>query len=199
MTRPTITDRALDIATEVERFAAFDHPARRFIAHAISLVPELAPLLNDGPVHAGNPPLPFVVSEVEASERQEAYRAFTELRDADGRGTKGQRQRRLAFGALLVAARVDLKWNRLTSLAAFIFLYERLAGPMWRQLLPMAWNEASLERKRRNKRGAQLPLDWRLMDDRAIPDLLRNEPAPWFFPSLADADLIDAAPLLAGL
>ena len=62
-----------------------------------------------------------------------------------------------------------------------------------------ARNEAALERKRRLKRGPQLPLDPRLTDDSSVPDLLRDEPAPWFFPSLADADTIGGAPLLAGL
>ena len=199
MTRRTITDRAIDIAAEVEAFAALDHPTRRFIAHALTLVPDIAPLLGSGPVHAGNAPVPFVVGDDEAIERAEAYRVFSELRAADGRGISGQRQRRLAFGALLVPARVNLKWRRLTTLPGFIFLYERLAGPMWRQLLPLAWHEAALERKRRLKRGPQLPLDPRLTDDSSVPDLLRDEPAPWFFPSLADADTIGGAPLLAGL
>ncbi|MEO6152699.1 MAG: hypothetical protein ABIT09_11400 [Croceibacterium sp.] len=199
MTGRAITDRALDIAAEVEAFAALDHPTRRFIAYALTQVPELAPLLSQGPVHAGNAPLPFAISEAEAAERAIAYRAFGELRAANGRGPEGQNQRRMAFGALLVPARVDLKWTRLTSLAAFLFLYQRLAGPMWRQLLPLAWNEAALERKRRIKRGTQLPLDARLRDDAMVPDALRDDPAPWFFPSLADADAVGGAPLLAGL
>ena len=199
MTGRTITDRALDIAAEVEAFAALDHPTRRFIAHALTLVPALAPLLNAGSVHGGNEPVPFTVGEVESAERAFAYRAFAELRAADGAGAAGQRQRRLAFGALLAPARVDLKWKRLTTLPAFLFLYERLAGPMWRQLLPLAWNEAAHEHRRRIKRGSQLPLDPRLFNDAAIPDLLRNEPAPWFFPSLADADMVSDAPLLGGL
>jgi hypothetical protein len=199
MTGRTITDRAIDIAAEVEAFAALDHPTRRFIAHALTLVPDLAPLLSEGPVHGGNPPIPFTVGSDEAAEREKAYRAFDELRAASSRGIEGQHQRRMAFGALLVPARVDLKWKRLTTLPAFIFLYERLAGPMWRQLLPMAWNEAALERKRRVKRGPQLPLDPRLFTDAAVPDLLRDEPAPWFFPSLADADVVGDAPLLSGL
>jgi hypothetical protein len=199
MTERSITDRASDIAAEVEAFAALDHPTRRFIAHALTLVPDLAPLLSAEPVHAGNAPLPFSVDAEEAAERAAAYRAFTELRAANGRGRAGQQQRRMAFGALLVPALVDLKWKRLTTRPAFIFLHERLAGPMWRQLLPLAWNEAVLERKRRLKRGTQLPLDRRLVDDAAVPDLLRDEPAPWFFPSLADADNVGDAPLLAGL
>jgi hypothetical protein len=199
MTERSITDRAIDIAAEIEAFAALDHPTRRFIAHALTLVPDLAPLLSIEPVHAGNAPVPFTVGAEEAAERAVAYRAFAELRAATGRGPAGQNQRRMAFGALLVPARVDLKWKRLTTQAAFIFLYERLAGPMWRQLLPMAWNEAVLERKRRLKRGNQLPLDPRLLDDAAVPHLLRDEPAPWFFPSLADADTVGDAPLLAGL
>jgi hypothetical protein len=199
MTERSITDRALDIAAEVEAFAALDHQTRRFIAYALTLVPDLAPLLRNESLHAGNAPLPFTVGAEDAAERAVAYRAFAELRAATERGRKGQHQRRMAFGALLVPARVDLKWKRLTTRPAFIFLYERLAGPMWRQLLPMAWSEAALERKRRVKRGSQLPLDPRLVDDEAVPDLLRDEPAPWFFPSLADADTVGDAPLLAGL
>jgi hypothetical protein len=199
MTSRSITDRAIDIATEIEAFAALDHQTRRFIAYALTLVPDLVPLISSGPVHAGNAPVPFTVGPAEHAERAIAYRAFDEVRAATGRGPNGQHQRRMAFGALLVPARVDLKWKRLTTLPAFIFLYERLAGPMWRQLLPLAWNEAALERKRRVKRGAQLPLDPRLFTDAAVPDLLRDEPAPWFFPSLADADTVSDAPLLGGL
>jgi hypothetical protein len=77
---------------------------------------------------------------------------------------------------------------------------------MWRQLLPLAWKDAVLHRRDRlpaprfsDLPAVQLPLDGRLRDNHAVPDLLRDEPAPWFFPSLADADAIDGAPLLAGL
>lgn len=39
----------------------------------------------------------------------------------------------------------------------------------------------------------------RLREDSMVPSALENDPAPWFFPSLADADGIGGAPLLAGL
>lgn len=199
MTARSITDRVIDMNVEIERFAAFDHPTRRFIAHAISLVPELRPLINTNRVHADNSPAPFVVGEAESAERAAAYAALPTLRACTATGLAGQRERRLEFGALLEPARVDLRWKRLTSLPAFLFCYERIAGPAWRELLPLAWKEAALERRRRVKRGAQLPLDPRLFDDASVPDLLRDEPAPWYFPSLADADLINPAPLLSGL
>jgi hypothetical protein len=119
------------------------------------------------------------------------------LRACTGKGAAGRRQRRLEFGALLEPARVDLRWKRLTTLPAFLFCYERLAGPAWRELLPLAWKEAVHQRRR--KTPPQLPLDGRLREDAAVPSALENEPAPWYFPSLADADAIGGAPLLAGL
>ena len=194
----TITDRALDINDEIERFASFDYPTRRFIAHAIALVPELRPLISDNTGPAGNPPLAFVQSAKEVAERAAAYRAIPEIRACTAKGKEGQRRRRLAFGLLLEPARVDLKWKRLPSFAAFVFCYERVMGPAWRQLFAPAFVEAFWQRRRKAP-ARQLPLDPRLTEDRAVPRLLEDEPAPWYFPSMADADAIGQAPLLAGL
>ena len=198
MTKRTLDDRVADINDEVERFASFDHPTRRFIAYAITLVPELLPLinLNDGP--AGNPPVPFAVSAEEAAERARAYEVLPLLRSCTAKGAQGQRQRRLNFGALLEPAGVDLRRKRLTTLPGFIFCYERIVGPAWRELLPLAWKTSVLQR-RKKAAPRQLPLDPRLRDDMAVPSKLEDDPAPWFFPSLADADSIGGAPLLAGL
>ena len=194
---PVFTDRMVELNDEVERFASFDHSARRFIAYAISLVPELGPLINTDDLPGGNAPAPFVVSEAEATERAAAYAALPKLRACTAKGPQGQRQRRLHFGLLLEMAWVDLKWKRLTSLPAFIYCYERVVGPAWRQLLPLAWREAVRHRRRRT--APQLPLDGRLTDDEAVPNALEDDPAPWYFPSLADADAVGGAPLLAGL
>ena len=198
MDRRNITERALDIADEVERFASFDLPTRRFIAHAIALVPDLHPIINRGETVAGNPPLPFEVSEQEAAERAAAYVHIPALRACTAKGRVGQRQRRLNFALLLEPARVDLKWKRLTTLPAFIFCYERIIGPAWRELLPLAWKESVLQRRKKAP-PRQLPLDARLREDAAVPSRLENEPAPWFFPSMADADNAGGAPLLAML
>lgn len=198
-TRP-LTDKMADMATEVERFASFDLPTRRFIAYAISLVPELRPLINDSELHAGNASLPFTVPAAEAKKRAAAYAPLPEIRSSNGYGTEGQRQRRLAFGALLEMAYVDVGHRRLTSLPAMMFCYERIAGPYWRELIPLCWKEAALQRRRRGQSRVMPPLDPRLREDSAVPDKLRDEPAPWFFPSLADADnLLGGAPLLDGL
>ena len=138
---------------EVERFASFDHATRRFIAHAISLVPQLRPLINAGAGTAGNPPVPLVVSEKEAAERDAAYRVLPLLRTCTAKGDRGRRQRRLEFGALLEPARVDLRWKRLTTLPAFLFCYERIVGPAWRELLPLAWKEAVHQRRKASPRA----------------------------------------------
>jgi hypothetical protein len=198
MTARSITDRALDMNDEIERFASFDHATRRFIAHAIWQVPELRPLVSDNTGVAGNPPLAFVHTGREAAERAAAYRAIPEIRACTARGAAGQRQRRLAFGLLLEPARVDIRWKRLTTFPAFMFCYERVMGPAWRQLLAPAFVEAFWQRRKKAP-AHQLPLDPRLREDRAVPRSLENEPAPWYFPSLADADAIGDAPLLAGL
>jgi hypothetical protein len=191
-----IDSLALDAAIEIERFAAFDHPTRRFIAHALAWVPDLA--LPDGSAtsHAGNPPQPLLVPAGEQAERACAYAALPNLRGCAARGPKGQRERRLHFGDLLAMAKVDLRWKRLTGMPAFIFCYERLAGPAWRQLLIPCWMEAVHQRRRRG--AAQLPLDRRLRDDQAVPNSLEDDPEPLFYPSMADADAF-GAPLLAGL
>ena len=191
----TVSDRALDIAGEIEQFAGFDLATRRFIAHALWQVPDLRPIISNERPSSGNRPLPFDVSADEATQRAQAYRQIIVLRSCTGKGSEGQRQRRLHFGALLEPAMVDVKWKRLTTLAAFQFCYERLVGPSWRQLLPLAWQETA--RNRRNKAlPRQLPLDARLKDDASVPRLLENDPAPWFFPSLVDAEEIEGAPLL---
>lgn len=100
------------------------------------------------------------------------------------------------FGDLLGMAKIDLRWKRLVALPPFIFCYERLAGPAWRQLLVPCWNEAKLQRGQRGP--AQLPLDVRLREDATIPRALENDPDPTFYPTLADADAFES-PLLAGL
>ena len=197
MTHASFSDRMVDLNDEVERFASFDHPTRRFIAYAIALVPELRLLINAGDLPGGNSPAPFIVSEKEAAERAAAYAALPILRGCTSRGAEGQRQRRLHFAMLLELAVVDLKGKRLTSLPAFIFCHERVIGPAWRELLPLAWSEGV--RQRRKRSAPQPPLDARLREDAAVPSALEGEPAPWFFPSLADADAVGGAPLLAGL
>ena len=183
-------------AIEIERFASFDHPTRRFIAHALTYVPELARFIGDPPGVADNPAAPFIVGPKEQQERAAAYDSLPLLRSCRAGGRQGQRQRRLMFGDLLGMARVDLRWKRLTTMPAFIFLYERLAGAEWRELLVPCWNEAVFQRRR--KGATQLPLDARLREDSAVPNLLQDDQPPIFYPSMADADAL-GAPLLAGL
>jgi len=191
----TIDTLAVNATLEIERFAAFDHQTRRFIAYAMYFVPGLVPPLDQQEL-TGNQPVPFVVSDKERLERRTSYAPLYRLRDCTATGREGQRQRRLLFGDLLGMARVDLRWKRLTTLAAFIFCYERLAGPAWRQLLVPCWNEAVFQRKA--KGAVQLPLDRRLRDDAAVPHLLESDDPPAFFPTLADADRI-GLPLLGNL
>ena len=183
-------------AIEIERFASFDYPTRRFIAYALRLVPELADYIGDPSGIADNPPAPFLVGEQEQRERAAAYDALPLLRSCRARGRDGQRQRRILFGDLLTMAKVDLRWKRITTKPAFIFLYERLAGAEWRELLVPCWNEATLQRRR--KGPTQLPLDARLRDDTAVPNLLQDDMPPIFYPSMSDADAI-GSPLLTGL
>lgn len=102
-------------AQEIERFAAFDHPTRRFIAYAMYFVPGLVPPLNTQEL-TGNQPVPYTVSDAERLERLDAYKCLFELRACTAKGSEGQRQRRLAFGGLLGMARVDLRWKRLKGL-----------------------------------------------------------------------------------
>ncbi len=182
-------------ALEIERFAAFDHPTRRFIAYAMYFVPGAVPPLREQELN-GNQPLPFVVSDEEQAERRAAYAPLFRLRDCTTTGKEGQRQRRLLFGELLGMALVDLRWKRLTALAPFLFCYERLVGPAWRQMLGPCWKEAVHQRRKRGP--VQLPLDPRLRDDAAVPHLLESDDPPAFFPTLADADRI-GAPLLGSL
>lgn len=184
-------------AIEIERFASFDHPTRRFIAYAMQQVPELAAFVGQPATVADNAPAPFLVSPEEQSERASAYAMLPMLRSARARGRAGQRQRRLLFGDLLAMAKVDLRWKRLTTLPAFIFCYERLLGGEWRELLTPCWKEAVLTRRKRRS-GIQLPLDPRLREDDAVPNLLEDDQPPIFYPSMADADAI-GSPLLAGL
>lgn len=197
MTARSITDRALDINEEIERFASFDLPTRRFIAHAIWQVPELRPLVSENVGPGGNVPAPFDVGEAEARARDKAYANFAALRACAGRGKEGRPQRRQNFGLLLEPAWVDVHYRRIRSYPAFFFCYERLAGPAWRELFLLCLREAAIHRRR--KSPPQTPLDYRLRDDNSVPDRLRDEPAPWYFPSMADADAIGEAPLLAGL
>ena len=180
---------------EIERFASFDHATRRFIAYAMYFVPGLVPPLWEQEV-SGNQPIPFVVPDKERQERLAAYASLRRLRDCTATGREGQRQRRLLFGDLLGMALVDLRWKRLTSLSSFMFCYERLVGPSWRQLLGPCWKEAVHQRKR--NAPVQLPLDPRLRDDVAVPHLLEHDEPPIYFPTLADADRI-GAPLFGHL
>jgi hypothetical protein len=182
-------------ALEIERFAAFDHPTRRFIAYTMYFVPGLVPPLV-GQELTGNQPVPFRLSDKERLERLTAYAPVLRLRECTATGRAGQRQRRLLFADLLGMARVDLRWKRLTAMPQFIFCYERLVGPAWRQLLVPCWNEAVFQRKA--KGAVQLPLDRRLRDDAAVPHLLESDDPPGYFPTLADADRI-GLPLLGNL
>ena len=159
-------------------------------------MPELKSYIGDPPGVADNPPAPFIVSAEEQRERTAAYDALPMLRSCRARGRTGQRQRRRLFGDLLTMGKVDLRWKRLTTKPAFIFLYERLAGAEWRELLVPCWNEAAFQRRR--KGPTQLPLVPKLREDSAIPNLLEDDTPPIFYPSMADADAI-GSPLLNGL
>ena len=196
MTRWRLDGAPVDAAIEIERFASFDHPTRRFIAYAINHVPELAAFIGEQVTHAGNSPAPFSVKAEEQTERDNAYAAIPLLRACRATGVEGQRERRQHFGALLGMAKVDLRWKRLTDVPQFIFCYERLVGAQWRQLLIPCWIEAGHQRKK--KGPVQLPLDRRLRDDSAVPNSLEGDRPPMFYPSMADADAI-GSPLLAGL
>ena len=88
--------------------------------------------------------------------------------------------------------------NRLGQLGRALAAYAEAMGPAWRQLLTPAYAEAFWQRRKKAP-ARQLPLDPRLREDRAVPRALENDPAPWFFPSLADADRAGDAPLLAML
>lgn len=198
MKRSITESLALDAAIEIERFAAFDHPTRRFIAYALSRVPELEDLMGNNSLPGGNAALPFIVSDDEAAERDAAYAALPRLRACTAPGEAGARERRLAFGDLLAMAVVDLRWKRLTAIAPFLFCYERLAGPQWRELLPLCWKEAALQRRRKAQPHVQLPLDGRLREDAAVPNLLADDSPPRFYPTMADADSF-GSPLLVGL
>jgi len=119
---------ATNTALEIERFAAFDHPTRRFIAYAMYFVPGLVPPLDTQEL-TGNQPVPFTVPDAERIERLEAYRCLFELRACTAKGREGHRERRLALGGLLGMARVDLRWKRLTGLPQFIFCYGGWSAP----------------------------------------------------------------------
>ena len=196
MKRPRLDGFVFETSVEVERFAAFDHPTRRFIAYALSQLPELAKRMLTSETVAGNVPAPFVVSPAEEAERAAAYAALPALRACTAKGAAGQRERRLHFADLIGMARVDVRWKRLVDIPQFIFCYERLVGPAWRQLLVPCWIEAAHQRK--SKAPVQLPLDRRLREDGTVPKSLENDPPPVFYPSMADADSI-GSPLLAGL
>jgi hypothetical protein len=196
MTRWRLGGAALDASIEIERFASFDHPTRRFIAYALALVPQLAEYIGNPPSVAGNPPSPFVVSTEEHAERLAAYAAIPELRACRSKGREGQRLRRQHFGAMLGMAKVDLRYKRLIDVPQFIFCYERLVGGEWRELLIPCWIGAVAQRRKRGP--VQLPLDRRLRDDASVPNLLEDDTPPMFYPSMADADAI-GSPLLAGL
>ena len=196
MTRGRLEGASVTAAIEIERFATFDHATRRFIAYAIQQVPELARYVGDPPGVAENPPAPFAVGPEERQERAAAYVAIPALRACRAKGPEGQRLRRQHFGDLLGMAKVDLRWKRLRTRPAFIFCYERLVGAEWRELLIPCWKEAVLQRRKRG--GVQLPLDRRLREDEAVPNLLEDDTPPIFYPSMADADGLET-PLLTGL
>src|SRR5690348_16222048 len=113
MSRWRLDGAPVTAAIEIERFAGFDHPTRRFIAYALRQVPELAAYIGDPPGVADNPPAPFLVSPEEEQERAAAYDMLPLLRSCRARGREGQRQRRILFGDLLAMAKVDLRWKRL--------------------------------------------------------------------------------------
>lgn len=196
MVEPIIDQLMLDPAIEIERFSTFDHQTRRFIAYALQQVPATAKRTEEDISIGGNVPLPFKVSVAEQTERDAAYALLPIVRGCTAKGRKGQRQRRAHFGDLLTIAKVDLRWKRLIAMPQFIFCYERLAGPAWRQLLPTCWREAVFQR--REQGATQLPLDHWLMEDRTVPHCLENDAEPQFYPSMADADAF-GAPLLTGL
>ena len=183
-------------AIEIERFSGFDHATRRFIAYALSLNPELAAYVGNPPTVADNAPAPFLISLEEEDERRAAYAAIPEIRACCATGVLGQRLRRQHFAELLAIAKVDLKWKRLRTRAALIFCYERLVGAEWRELLIPCWKEAVFQRRKRGP--VQLPLDYRLRDDSAVPNMLEDDQPPVFYPSMADADSFES-PLLVGL
>lgn len=194
--KSTILDKlTVNAAIEIAQYAAFKHQTRRFIAYAMYFVPGLVPPLAQQEL-CGNQPAPFLVSDAERAERLAAFAPVMHLRACTAKGKEGQHERRMHFAELLGMARVDLRWKRLTKLSEFIFCYERLVGPTWRQLLVPCWNEAVFQRK--YKSAVQLPLDHNLRDDGAVPYLLESDDPPTFFPTLADADRI-GLPLFGGL
>jgi hypothetical protein len=191
----TFDGLAGNAALEIERFAAFDHPTRRFIAYTMYFVPSVVAPIWEQEL-TGNQPPPYVVSDREQEERRGAYSPLHRLRACTATGGEGQRARRLLFGDLLGMALVDLRWKRLTAMPQFLFCYERLVGPAWRQMLAPCWKEAVHQRRR--KGPVQLPLDPRLREDAAVPYLLEHDDPPTYFPTLADADRI-GLPLLGSL
>lgn len=196
MKRPRVDGFVTATSIEVDRFASFDHPTRRFIAHVLSQVPELAARMLTSETVAGNAPAPFTVSPGEQADREAAYAVLPALRACTAKGPAGQRERRLHFADLIGMARVDIRWKRLIDVPQFIFCYERLVGPAWRQLLVPCWIEAAYQRK--SRAPVQLPLDRRIRDDKMVPRSLEDDPPPVFYPSMADADGF-GAPLIAGL
>lgn len=186
--RPDLEAITVDAKQEIELYASFDLATRRFIAHALAFLPAWPGAIGD--LHEPlNPPLPFQCEAAEAQERAAAYAEAGKLRASNHYGEKGQALRRENFGILLTMAKVDLKWKRLTKQEHFIFCYERLAGHMWRELLIPCWIEAVFQR--RKKGPTQLPLDRRLIDNAAVPNRLERDPAPKFYPTLADAEAFD--------
>ena len=186
---------AVDASVEIDRFASFDHATRRFIAYALAINPP-GGLPPEGLASAENPSVPFRVRDNEHSERVAAYSQLPAIRAADRSGKVGRDERRLLAGHLLAAAKVDIRWKRLPSLKAALFLYERLAGAAWRELLVPILKEAGFQNRR--KGPAQLPLDARLRGDKDFLKGLESDPPPAFIPSLADADAF-GLPLLSNL
>ncbi len=190
--RPDLEGITVDATQEIQLYASFDLQTRRFIAHALSFLPPWPGAIGD--LHETlNPPFPFQQSEEEAKERAIAYADAGKLRASNHYGERGQAMRRENFGILLTMAKCDLKWKRLTKKEHYLFCYERLAGHMWRELLMLGWKEAVFQR--RKKGATQLPLDARIVENSAVPKKLERDPAPKFYPTLADAEAFDA-PLL---
>jgi hypothetical protein len=184
---------AVDASEEIERFSRFDHATRRFIAYALELLP-LPPGTMRGLAAPLNKPRRFEVPADEHTAREAGYAKLLRLREvSDGTGPLDT----LLLADLIEAARLDVRTKRLRGFAAYAFLYERLVGRAWRELLIVGWREAIRQRRRKGA-AIQLPLDARLRRDAAFLRGLAADPAPSFYPSLADADAI-GIPLIADI
>lgn len=189
----SVESLAVDVSEEIERFSQFDHATRRFIAYALDLLP-LPPCGTSGLAAPLNEPSRYDVPADEHSAREAAYAKLLQLRDASNRSGP---LNTLLLADLIEAARLDVRTKRLRGFAAYAFLYERLVGRAWRELLIVGWREA-LRQRRRKDAAIQLPLDARLRRDADFLHGLAADPAPIFYPSLADADAI-GIPLISDI